>query len=324
MIHKKKMRKSLKRIFPLLLVIFLITQFFVVIKVSAAEFIATQKTSTSSNKIDPQLQVVGTKIYYVWEELDRECKCSQIWTAEMNIDSTGWKAIKRTTSGYTKWNPQLQVVGSKIYYVWSEDDGVNIQIWTAEMNIDGTGWMAKKRTTNRDDNYNPQLQVVGSKIYYVWVMYPADVIAGKIWTAEMNIDSTGWKATERTGAVVKGTEPQFQVIGSKIYYVWSEDDGVNIQIWTAEMNIDGTGWMATKRTTDPGFKYDPQLQVVGNKIYYVLTERDGTGYSQIWTGEMSLETPTIGVKDEDILKQIVEVLTKLIQLYNQLIEILSR
>jgi hypothetical protein len=338
----------------------------------------------------------------------------------MNIDGTGWIATKRTTGGYLKWNPQRQVVGSKIYYVWSEGDGTYLQIWTGEMNIDGTGWMATKRTTDPSYKYNPQLQVVGSKIYYVWVMYPPSIVAGEIWTAEMNIDGTGWIATERTGTVVEGTEPQFQVVGSKIYYVWDEETHpIPFQIWTGEMNIDGTGWMATRRTTSPydkffpqlqvvgskiyyvwqepevmeiwtaemnidgtgwiatrriagaesflpqlqvvgskiyyvwiefashqiwtaeinidgtgwiatrrttslGYKHNPQLQVVGNKIYYVWTEGDGTGYSQIWTGEMSLETPTIGIKDEDILKKIVEVLTKLIQLHNQLIEILSR
>jgi hypothetical protein len=43
-----------------------------------------------------------------------------------------FKATKRTDSDCYKIGPELQVVGSKIYYGWSEGDGVsNMQIWTA-------------------------------------------------------------------------------------------------------------------------------------------------------------------------------------------------
>ena len=37
-----------------------------------------------------------------------------------------------------------------------------------------------------------------------------------------------------------GYQPQFQVSGDKIYYVWHEYDGPFRQIFTAEMNIDRT------------------------------------------------------------------------------------
>ena len=42
-------------------------------------------------------------------------------------------ATKRTTSNYDKDRPQLQVVDTKIYYVWREFDGSYYQIWTAEV-----------------------------------------------------------------------------------------------------------------------------------------------------------------------------------------------
>lgn len=46
-----------------------------------------------------------------------------------------------------------------------------------------------------------------------------------------------------------GYQPQFQVSGNKIHYVWHEYDGSFRQIFTAEMNIDGTDWKAEKRTS---------------------------------------------------------------------------
>jgi hypothetical protein len=95
-------------------------------------------TRTSSTGYQPQFQVSGNKIYYVWNEYDGPFR--QIFTAEMNIDGTGWKAEKRTSGQYDKVFPQLQVVGSKIYYVRQQPDASkNRQIWTMEMSMDGTG-----------------------------------------------------------------------------------------------------------------------------------------------------------------------------------------
>ncbi|OGU70036.1 MAG: hypothetical protein A2W30_04910, partial [Ignavibacteria bacterium RBG_16_36_9] len=93
---------------------------------------ATERTATSNFKFEPELQVVGSKIYYVWRGLTGIS--FEIWTAEMNIDGTGFSATQRTTGSNDKWEPQLQVVGIKIYYIWRAPDGSNQQIWTAEMN----------------------------------------------------------------------------------------------------------------------------------------------------------------------------------------------
>ena len=258
------------------------------------EFTATQRTTSNYDKIHPQLQVVGNKIYYVWQE---RCdygdnKYSQIWTAVMNIDGTGFVATQRTTSAYhtnETYTLQLQVVSDKIYYVLSKyGDNNRGQIWTAEMNIDGTGFTATQRT-NYSGNYNPQMQVVESKIYYVWYRYD-DNNKPQIWTAEMNIDGNDFTATQRTTSNYDKIGPQLQVVGNKIYYVWYEFSSY-WQIYTAVMNIDGSGFTATQRT--PSLYYaevEPQLQVVGNKIYYVWRDYyPGHPYHQIYTAEMNID-----------------------------------
>ncbi len=169
----------------------------------------------------------------------------------------------------TGYQPQFQVSGNKIYYVWHEYDGPFRQIFTAEMNIDGTGWKAEKRTSGQYDKVFPQLQVVGSKIYYVR-QQPDASKNRQIWTMEMNIDGTGWKEVQRTNTPFDKQFPQLQVVGNKIYYTWNESDGKYRQIWTAEMNEDGTGWKATKRTSSPFEKFEPQLQVVGGENLFCL------------------------------------------------------
>jgi len=191
--------------------------------------------------------------------------------------------LLRTPS--TGYQPQFQVSGNKIYYVWHEYDDPSRQIFTAEMNRDGTGWKAEKRTSGQFDKVFPQLHVAGSKIYYVW-QQPDATKNRQIWTAEMKIDGTEWKHVQRTNTPFDKQFPQLQLVGNRIYHAWNESDGKRRQIWTAEMNGDGTGWNATKRTSTSFDKFEPQLQVIEDKIYFVWRESDGTHF-QIWTGLMN-------------------------------------
>jgi uncharacterized repeat protein (TIGR01451 family) len=198
----------------------------------------------------------------------------------------GFSATNRKQGNYDSFYPQLQVVGDKIYYVWSELDGLSFQIFTGEMDTDGSDWSATQRTTTASAKSLPQLQVVGDKIYYIWSEF--DGTFDQIWTAEMNVDGTGWAATRRTASAYYKSYPQLQVVGSNIYYAWQQNDGSNDQIWTGVMNTDGTGWTATQRTSESYPQREPQLQVVGNIIYFIWIGSDGTNY-QIWTGEMNTD-----------------------------------
>ncbi len=241
------------------------------------------KTSSTNNKYTPQMHVFESYIYYVWIEFTGSNW--ELWTGKMNIDGTGWTASSRVSNTYAKYYPQLQVVGTKIYYVWGEWDGsLDQQIWTAVMDIDGTGWTATKRTTSAYNKYFSQFHVVDgdSKIYYVWSEH--DGSQTQIWTAVMDIDGTGWTATKRTTSADGKDNPQLQVVGTKIYYVYRQSG----ELWTAVMDTDGTGWSATKREDATGL-IQPQLQVVGTKIYYIWSEpgleswtavmnTDGTGW----------------------------------------------
>ena len=235
-----------------------------------------QRTNTPFDKQFPQLQVVGNKIYYTWNEFDG--KYRQIWTAEMNVDGTSWNATKRTSTFFDKFEPQLRAIDGEVYFVWREYDGSHFQIWTAVMRHDGSSWEAVKRTRSPFDKHNPQFQVNGERIHFAW--HEADgpdwrKARYQIWTAEMNVDGTGWQATKRTTNPFDKYTPQLQLHGDKIYYVWEESDGKYRQIWTAVTNKDGAGWKPEKRTTSLNGKYDPQFQIFGNKIYYVWHEDHG-------------------------------------------------
>jgi len=282
---KSRTTKCLKLCFITFHIIFLPLLVFEVSFASDLRLVPTPSTG-----YQPQFHVSGNKIYYVWHEYDGPSR--QIFTAEMNMDGTDWKAEKRTSGQFDKVFPQLHVAGSKIYYVWQQPDATkNRQIWTAEMNIDRTEWKQVQRTNTPFDKQFPQLHVVGNRIYHAW--NESDGKYRQIWTAEMSVDGTGWNATKRTSTFFDKFEPQLQVIDDKIYFVWRESDGAHFQIWTGLMNRDGTGWQAFKRTTTPFDKHNPQMEVHGGRIYLTWHEADRPDWRkaryQIWTAGMNID-----------------------------------
>ena len=257
----------------------------------------TKRTTTSYSSYYPQvvLDSANNKLHYTYTEYD-DRGYNQIWTDIMNTDGTGWSAAKRTTTNYASYFPQLVIdnANNKLYYTYSESEGLYYQIWTASMNTDGTGWSAAKRTTTNYISYNPQLVLdsANNKLYYTY--YESDGTHWQIWTASMNTDGTGWSAAKRTTTSYNSYDPQLVLdsANNKLHYTYleyDEDNGYN-QIWTASMNTDGTGWSAAKRTTTSYNSVLPQLvlDTANNKLYYIYYEYDGT-YYQIWTASMNTD-----------------------------------
>jgi hypothetical protein len=94
----------------------------------------------------PQLQVVGDKIYYGWTN------GSNVYTAEMNTDGTGWNYAQRTSGGGGKLHLQMEVVGDTIWYIWRQSIDDYWQHFLAVMRTDGTGWYDQQCTFNAADH----------------------------------------------------------------------------------------------------------------------------------------------------------------------------
>jgi len=293
-----------------------------------------QLTTTAYNKILPQIQVYGSKIYFVWQETNDAN--TQIWTAYSNLDGSGFTATQQTSSATNRSRPHLQVVGSKVYYVYEELVSGYSALMHAVADLDGTNWSATQlrweslhricdsqlevvgdkiyyvysqrmsaflpadglitavsdldgsnfHATYQDNSSTnevmlPQLQIVDSTIYYVYTIYNSSTDPyHQIKIATANLDGTGFTATKKTTSAYSKLYLQFQVVSSKIYYVWEEWDGTNTQIWTAVMNTDGSNWSATKRTIDSLNDVRPQLQVTG-KLYYTFDNSDQIAFASM-------------------------------------------
>ena len=250
------------------------------IKGQAVGFTKSQKVAGGS--FSPQLQVVGDKIYYVW------VTNNQIWRGEMNTDGSGWSATQRTTTATNKWEPQLQVVGDKIYYVWSESKVV-AGVLVSSIWLDASTWSQPKKISvlSNFPQSNPQLQVVkeagNTYIYVVWwgnngySQYP-------LYTGKLDENGSwiwGPNALDPAIHVIDNRSPQFQIVGSNIYYIFYCDGDICV----GKMNTNGGGWTWNDKTfTNSIEETNPQLQVVGSKIYYVWLSQN-----QIWTGEMNTD-----------------------------------
>lgn len=279
------MNKIIKRLIILIFVIALFSNFGHVL---ASDFVATQRTFGDYSSNNPQLQIVDSKIYYVFNSSDGDN--TQIWTAEMNTDGSGWNATQRTFTAYNSSLPKLQVVDNKIYYVYSEHDGSNWQIWTAELNLINNNWDATKRTTSGFDKVGAEFDISGTDIYYVWQEHDT---SGKrqIWTAKLDLNTDVFTTDKKTDTAYDNHTPQIQSYNEKIYYVWRDQrSGGNSHIFTAVMNTDGSEWTATQKTITDYSRANPQLQVVSDKIYYTWWQYDyNTWEDQIWTAEMNID-----------------------------------
>ncbi|MEW6096618.1 MAG: hypothetical protein AB1567_08845 [bacterium] len=250
-------------------------------------FITKLKENASIKWIYPQLQVATDKIYYIWQAIDTGASTGKISLSKTNIDGDNWVSILDISTNTSDNYPQFQVVENKVYFVWQQTDTAPTpvyQIWTAIANTDGTNLTTTQRTSGGKDKFYPQLQVFENKVYFVWQEKDASDVY-QIWTAVMNLDGTGWTATQRTsGGTYNRSCPQFQVTTDKIYFVYEE----NAAIWTATMNLDDTNWVATQRISSGSGMDRPQLQVATDKIYYIWSELTG-GWYQIFIATTNLD-----------------------------------
>jgi len=199
-----------------------------------SSWVATKHTSTLIYNYSPQLDISGSTIYYVYYGRDADKKWN-IFIATSDLDGSGWSTTQKTTEERSQGYPQLQVVDDIIYYCWEgQDAAYDYYLWTATMGTDGSGW---SHTMQSGILRDPQQKVVSadSKIYYIGL--DETVAASRhVMTAKMNMNGTGFTATERTDKAYDLESPEIDVSEGAKYYVWLEADADgDDQIWTAKL-----------------------------------------------------------------------------------------
>jgi hypothetical protein len=201
----------------------------------------------------PQLTVLGSKLYATWYEFN--VTASQIRMAVYNGNDAAptWTAVDgNLTDGINKsgaqgaTDPQLTVLGSKLYATWNEYNGTDYQIRMAVYNgndaaptwasVDGNGTNGINKNAAQTATA-PQLTVLGSKLYATW--YENNGTAYQIRMAVYNgndaasawafVDGGGTNGINKNVAQYADV-PQLTVLGSKLYSTWYEYNGTANQI----------------------------------------------------------------------------------------------
>ena len=207
--------------------------------------------------------------------------------------------INKDTSR-TARDPQLTVLGRKLYATWREDNGTADQIRVAVYNgldltpawtfVDGNG----ANGINKDVTKNierPQLTVARNKLYATWTEFePQSQIRVAVYNG---LDLTpAWTFVDGNG--VNGinydtgrpaSEAQFGFFRGKIYMTWTESNGSDDQMRVAMYNgndllpvwtfMDGNG--ANGLNKDATYSASsPQLVMHRGVLYAMWSEDNGT------------------------------------------------
>ena len=288
--------------------------------ISLTNYHDTRRTFSPHTAVEPKLQVAGKRIYYEYFGED-ENHAWQIYTAQSNLDGSGWKSTQRTfePDGYrTEQEGNLQVAGERVYNAWPEkDEKGDWQLWTSISNLDGSHFKATKRTVN--GGWIPNLQVVGDKVFY---MYPTlrelakNKFAGtsneNLYFAVSDRDGNHWRVIHAIShiAYLPSGWGSFQVHDGKIYFEYSQSSGERGgYLFTGSMDLDGSNFHSVQRTSgdDLAGPIHNSIQVLGNKVYYTYNLRHtsktiselakeamamtnlGRDGLQIWTAESNLD-----------------------------------
>jgi hypothetical protein len=283
----------------------------------------TQRTQEPFSALEPKFQVVGNKIYYEYFGQDRN-KAWQIWTAESDVDGSGWSSTQRTqeSQGYrVEQDDNLQVVGDSVYIGFPQmDEQDHWQLWTASFRRDGSQYTPSQRTTQ--GGWIPSLQVVEDKIYY---MYPVafqeknvndpERYRYELYMAVSRRDGTGWRVLKKlgNGNFGGGGWGSFQVNDGYIYLAYVQEDraeGGQTRLFTGRMDTAGTHLEVSRRTVPTGYAGVPNgsLKVIGDKVNLVFDvwetnqemadvfsdldrfeRQTGTHTTSLWTAEANLD-----------------------------------
>ena len=236
--------------------------------------------SGSSSVYDP----VHDKIHYVF--VGDESGKARLWLAEMNSDGTGWKTVPLAT---LECSPDLAKPAFVLHsatktihliYVDGSYDDRTIAVWTARVGTDGTGWQAHRRLQTFVESPSPGILLDHARgtLHYMFSAARFDGDGKILWTAEMDLDGTGWKATARTDRRVGLTRFTLNDNTNRLHYAFVTDDpGGLLQLWTAEMKNDGSDFKAQQRTYNlrSHNSFNVTLSPESEELFFVYQEFDG-------------------------------------------------
>ncbi|MFZ5391995.1 MAG: hypothetical protein ACOZAR_02250, partial [Patescibacteria group bacterium] len=212
-----------------------------------------------------------------------------------------WHKVQLTDGINNAYNPNITTDGSRLYYVYTVDNGSgNLQLWTAVSDMGGDNFTATQRTTYTTPGVlsaSENIEVAGGKVIYSWIERKSPSVR-EVWTASMDSDGNNWVAVQQTndGNNIK-VHTSMDIQSGKVFLAWHQT-GLGNSIYTAIMNTDGSGFVRTKRTADFATNENPQILATNARVFVLWREWENTyTYARLKFGYMNFDGTDFTIVD---------------------------
>ncbi len=216
------------------------------------------------------LQVVGEQIYHAYVKMDEHGKW-QLWTAQSNLDESGWRTVQRTTEG--GWIPRFQATTDGIYYYYGCYYKTHPQdtFYIARSDFDGRNWQEIAKIHDEFAFPWGWLLVANELIYVTYAVLDNDGIAC-FHTGRLDVNGDRRQFIKRTDHSTGAGPGHIRIMGNSLYYCYGKlkTSETPTQFWLAESDLDGGNWRI-EPIADPNVRHlmnYSAFQMVGGRTYW--------------------------------------------------------
>ena len=253
---------------------------------------------------DLYFQVVGERIYFatntdIPHPEKRRRIAHHLITGSVDTNGENWTIREHQFTPFSPVEPKMQVVGDQIYYNFFAVNKSQLDVtgacrieefYTARSNLDGSDFQATPRLTPEEFGRRTEqscLQVVGEQIYHAYVKMDEHA-KWQLWTAQSNLDGSGWRTVQRTtdGSWI----PRFQATTDGIYYYYGRYYKTHPQdtFYIAKSDFDGRDWQVIAKFHDEFARPLGRLLVANGWIFVTFAVQDNNGIARLHTGRLDV------------------------------------
>ncbi len=228
------------------------------------------------------LQVLGERIYHAFVKMDQHGKW-QMWTAQSNLDESGWQTVQRTTDG--GWIPRFQATTDGIYYYYGRYYKTHPQdtFYIAKSDFDGRDWQVIAKFHDEFARPLGRFLVANGWIYVTYTALDYDRIA-RFYTGRLDVNGQRRQFIKRTDHLTDAGPGHIRIMGDRLYYCYAKHktSDTPTQFWLAESNLDGGNW-GIEPITNPNVRHLMNygaFQMVGGRTYWSANRAPDLYYDQ--------------------------------------------
>ncbi len=247
--------------------------------------------------IDPKMVSFSNKLYITWTSWLTGCLACKYKIYVYEFDGTTWSDLSFGGAGLNYaakdgGSPDVMAYNGKVYFTWSEMEGVTFSDQIRVRAYDGSSWTWEDGGAATGINYNTSLNAgnsrlatYGTKLYVTWQEYYAGIYQirvksydGSTWTFEDGNASTGINKDPGENA----NSPVILASGNYLYASWHETNSAKTYIRIKR--YDGSAWTFIDGDDKFGINNDqtksayyPALGTYGTQLYAIWSEASAAG-----------------------------------------------